>query len=249
MSDSPSLDGQPLSGRDRLLRALRRPSRGQALAAVLLGVVGFAAVVQVRANDHTDSYAGVSQSDLIALINSQTLAQQRVEQQIQSLESQRDSLMTDTQASQSAIDAAKKRIESLGILAGTVAATGPGVAITVDGPSNTIGTELLVNGIQELRSAGAEAIQLNGKVRVVGQSSIQDGAGDSVIVDGTTLRPPYVIEAIGSPTALDKAVYFPEGFADDVKKVGGKISVTQKDRVDITVLRKVETPRYAHSSQ
>ena len=39
---------QPPTGRDRLRGALLRPTRGQGIVAVLLGVLGFAAVTQVR---------------------------------------------------------------------------------------------------------------------------------------------------------------------------------------------------------
>src|SRR4051812_48343872 len=186
-----------LTDRDRLVSALKRPSRNQVTAAVLLGLLGFAAVVQVRANDVDNRYAGASQQDLIQLINAQQLAEQRVEQQITQLERSRDALQSDTAASQAALDLARRQSASLAILAGTSPASGPGIEATVAGPPGSVGTQQLVNGIQELRDAGAEAMEVNDTVRLVGQSAISDGPGDSVVIDGHQLEPPFVIDAIG----------------------------------------------------
>lgn len=239
-------DANAESGRDRLLKALRTPySRSQLSAAVLLGVLGFAAVVQVQATDEDDQYVGASQQDLIQLINSQALAQERVEDQISSLEDARDALLSDTQSSQTALDLARSRVAALGILTGVRPAVGPGVEVTVDGPPLSVGTQQLVTGIQELRSAGAEAMQINKTVRIVGSSAISDGPGDSVIIDSQQVSAPFVIEAIGDPTALDKAIFFPEGFADDVEAADGRVTVRRLDRVEINTTRAVSPPQYA----
>jgi uncharacterized protein YlxW (UPF0749 family) len=232
-------------GRDRLVSALKRPSRSQITAAVLLGLLGFAGVVQVQANDEDDRYAGASQQDLIQLINSQQLAQQRVEQQITQLEGSRDALQSDTAATQAALELARSEATSLGILAGTSPAVGPGIRATVDGPPGSVGAQALVNGIQELRDAGAEAMEVNDTVRLVGQSAISDGPGDSVIIDGQQLELPFVIEAIGNPAALDKAVFFAEGFAHELRKTGGDVTVRQLDRVDVTTTRPATAPEFA----
>lgn len=245
----PEQEGQEtrvLTGRDRLIAALRTPySRSQLSAAVLLGILGFAAVVQVQANDEDDQYVGASQQDLIQLINSQALAQERVEDQINTLENARDALLSDTQASQTALELARSQVAALGILTGIRPAVGPGVQVTVDGPPLSVGTQQLLTGIQELRSAGAEAMQINKSVRIVGNSAISDGPGDSVIIDGTQVSAPFLIEAIGDPTALDKAVFFPEGFAEDVEAADGQVTVRKLDRVEINTTRTLAPPQYA----
>jgi uncharacterized protein YlxW (UPF0749 family) len=239
-----------VTGRDRLVAAVKgKPSRSQLTAGVLLGVLGFAAVVQVHANNRDDNYAGASQQDLISLINQLQLATDRAESQVTNLEGSRDALRSDTQSSELALGLAKRQADSLGILAGTLPAVGPGVEVTVDGPPASVGTRELVNGIQELRDAGAEAMQLNKSVRLVGESSISDGNGDSVIVDGKQISPPFVIDAIGSPNALQQAVFFREGFAFDVRKTGGDVKVKELDRLEITTTRTVSSPQYAQPTR
>ena len=60
-------------------------------------------------------------------------------------------------------------------------------------PSTTCST-----GVEELRAAGAEAIEFNDDVRVVAQTSFED-AERGVVVDGRRISAPYVIDVIGDP--------------------------------------------------
>jgi hypothetical protein len=82
--------GGPPSGRQRLLTALKRPARAQAVVAVLLAVVGFAAVTQVRANEVDNTYAGLREQDLIDVLNGLAGTTQRAETEISRLETTRE---------------------------------------------------------------------------------------------------------------------------------------------------------------
>ncbi|MGB8019848.1 MAG: DUF881 domain-containing protein [Candidatus Nanopelagicales bacterium] len=103
-------------------------------------------------------------------------------------------------------------IRSLEVSTGYLPVTGPGVAVTLtDAPADdTDDTEDLgrvydtdvqraVNG---LWSAGAEAVAVNGQ-RLSARSAIRSAAG-AILVNYRPLAPPYVIEAIGSPRALER---------------------------------------------
>ena len=57
------------SARSRLARAMRRPSRSQTIVAVLLALVGFAAVTQIRTTEEDSTYSGLRQQDLIDALN------------------------------------------------------------------------------------------------------------------------------------------------------------------------------------
>lgn len=243
----PSGSGTPAvrDGRARLVAALRQaPSRGQVVAGVLLAVLGFGAVVQVQATDRDDRYVGARQSELVQLINNLSLATRRAETQVQDLERTRDSLLDDTQARRTALERARQQADTLGILAGTLPAVGPGVMVTVDDPNRSVGTDQLLNGLQELRDAGAEAIAINDAVRVVAQTSLRNGDA-GVVVDGRLLRPPYVVSAIGSPGTLAAALDFQDGFIDQVEKAGGSVRVQEADAVRITSVRQPAAQQYA----
>ena len=237
----------PSDGRARLLASLRRPgSRGQAAAAVLLAILGFAAVTQVKANGKDDQYVGARQGDLVQYINNLSLASQRTEAEIARLQQTRDALRSDTRSRRTALERARQQADTLGILAGTVPVVGSGVRVTVTDEKGGVGSNQLLEGLEELRDAGAEAIELNNRVRVVAQTSLKDVDG-GVMVDGTVLRAPYVIEAIGSPHDLATALDFKGGFIDEVQRadVDGTVQVQESDKVEISTVVEPAAPQYA----
>jgi uncharacterized protein YlxW (UPF0749 family) len=246
MSEQPGTQRQPVDGRDRLREALRRPSRGQLVAAVLVAVLGFFAAVQVRATDQDDTYAGARDSELLGLINRLSLASQRAENEIAQLEQDRTSLLNDTEARRTAVERARQQADQYGILAGTVPAVGQGVRVTVKEGSGTVLQSHLLNGIQELRDAGAEAIEINDTVRVVAQTAIRDAdVGGVVEVDGQQLSAPYVIDAIGPPHTLASGLDIFQGFIDEVEGAGGSVVVRQAESVEIASVREPVVPEYA----
>jgi len=235
------------SGRDRLFAALRKPgSRGQVTAAVLLAIVGFAGVVQVRANEADDTYAGMRQADLFQILDSLAAASQRAEQEIARLEQDRNALQTSTDSRRAALEQAQQQADVLGILAGTLPAAGPGVRVTVGDPSGTVGTDQILNGLQELRNAGAEAIEINDTVRVVARTAVADGE-TGIVVDGQQLSAPYTIDAIGNPETLAAALDFTGGFIDDVEgeAIGGTVVVEQVENLEVATTREPGQPEYA----
>jgi uncharacterized protein YlxW (UPF0749 family) len=234
------------TGRERLGEALRRRgSRGQLVVAVLLAGLGFAAAVQVHEQDRDQGFVGARQGDLISLINTLSLATDRTEADIDRLRTTRDSLRNDAEASRTALSVARQQAEALGILAGTVPAVGPGVRVTVQARPGTVGTDQLLDGIEELRNAGAEAIEINDTVRVVAQSAIEESPSGGLQVDGQPLSAPYVIDVIGDPHTLATALQFEGGFRDDVREVGGDVSINEVDRVEVSSTRAAGQPRFA----
>jgi uncharacterized protein YlxW (UPF0749 family) len=236
-----------VSGRDRLMAAMTpRASRAQVVVAVLLVLVGFGLVLQVRTTHSTNDFAGARRGDLVELLDSLEAASQRTQSQIDSLEETKASLQSDTNRNEAALDAAHEQVQVLGILAGTIPAQGPGVRITISDPSDAIGSSTLLNALEELRDAGAEAIELNDSVRVVAQTALVD-LDNGVAVDGVQLQQPYVIEAIGSAHTLHAAVMFPGGLRDEVETFGGTVQVRELSDVEIASLHRVEQPQYAQT--
>ncbi len=224
-------------GRSRLWRAFSRPTRGQVVVAMLLALVGFAGVTQVRSNQVDDTYAGLRQQDLIDILNGLAGTTQRSEDEIQRLEATRDDLQDDTSARQAALEQAREQAQELSVLAGTVPVNGPGVTITIDDVSGPVRVGPFIDMVQALRSAGAEAMQINHEVRVVAQTSFDEGTG-GVLVDGRLLEPPYTIDVIGPPDSLVDALGFPDGpqdqFAEDD---GAELTFQEVSSVDVETVR------------
>lgn len=236
------------TARQRAVRALLRPGRGQVTAAVLLAVLGTAGVTQVRLAGTDDDYAGMRQADLIQALNGLQAASRRNEIDIRDLEQTRDSLRDNNEKTSTALQQARDELGALGILAGTLPATGPGVRITVTVPESGISLNYLLDGIEELRDAGAEAMEINDTVRVVAQTSFESADG-GVLIDGKVLTAPYTIDAIGNADSLTSALKFPGGFVDDLALDEGVVTIQKSSKIQITVLRQATTPRYAESTR
>jgi len=236
----------PPSGMDRLRRSFFAPSRGQAVVAVLVGVLAFAAVTQARLTGKDDTYAGLRQAELIQALNGLQAASRKAERDISDLEATRARLRSSTQRRTTALDQATREVQTLGVLAGTAPATGPGIRITVQDPKNDLSLNHLLDGVEELRNAGVEAIEINDRVRVIAQTSFEDDPV-GVRVDGVALKPPYVIDAIGNAGTLAGALQFQGGFSDDVALGSGSVTIKKEDRIDVKVTRTPAKPRYAEA--
>ncbi len=219
------------------------PHGSAALIGVLTMLLGFAIAVQVHAHSSGDSLSGLREDDLVGILDNQNARADRLNQQISTLRDNLRQLEDTGNRSAAARKQAAEQQQALGILVGTLPATGPGVSVTVTDPDRKLTGEDLLDVVEELRGAGAEAIQF-GTVRV-GTSTSFEGSGGSVVVDGTSLNPPYRVTAIGDAKKLDTALNIPGGVAAAVRSVGGQLSVTEQTKVTISVTRRVHPPRYA----
>jgi uncharacterized protein YlxW (UPF0749 family) len=240
----PVQEPAPPTGRDRLRRAMLRPSRGQLVVAVLLALVGYAAVTQVRFTNVDDTYAGYREQDLIDVLNGLAGATQRAESEIARLERTRDDLRSSTGAREAALAQAEKRSNDLAIMAGLVPVTGPGIRVTITETEGTVDVDTMVDMIQELRTAGAEAIQVNGEARVVAQTSFEDAEG-GIKVGGQLVTSPYVFDVIGAPDTLHGAIDFPKGPRDQFEDEGATVDVDELASLDIEAVVSPRKAEYA----
>lgn len=234
----------PSTARQLLQRALLRPGRGQIVASLLLCVLGVAAVTQFRIAGTDDEYAGMRQGDLIQALNGLQASTLRTEQDIEELEATRDALKSNNDKTAAALAQARNDLAVLGVLSGAAPATGPGVRITVTVPESNISLNFLLDGIEELRDAGAEAMEINDAVRIVAQTSFEAADG-GINVDGRVLSSPFVIDAIGDPDSLETALRIHGGFVDDVQLDEGEVVIEKSQAIEITVLRNQVPPQYA----
>jgi uncharacterized protein YlxW (UPF0749 family) len=218
------------------------PTRGQILVAALLAVLGFAVVVQTR-QTREDGLASLRQSDLVRIFDNLQQQSTRLDEEARKLEETQQDLRSGTDRTAAAEQAARRRLEVLGILAGTLPATGPGIRLEIRDPDDRVSAAMLLDTVQELRDAGAEAIQV-GDVRVVASTSFVDGP-DGVVTGGTDLRPPYRFVAIGDPATMRSALDIPGGVLETLRSGGANGVVDTADTLTVDALRQVSTPQYA----
>lgn len=237
-------ESSPRVGRRRLADAFRRPTRQQLVVGVLLAVLGFAAVTQMRSYQVDDTYAGYRQQALIDVLNGLAGTTQRAEAELANLEETRSRLQSDTSSQQAAIEQARSDRDVYSVLAGIVPVTGPGIRVTITEESGQVDIDSMLDTVQEMRTAFAEAIQVNGQVRVVASTSFEDAEG-GILVDGTLVEPPYVIDVIGDPATLHGGMTFPEGPIDQLEDDGARVRVEELQSIDIEAVAEPERPEFA----
>jgi uncharacterized protein YlxW (UPF0749 family) len=224
----------------------RRRLRAGLLIGVLTAVLGFAIAVQVHANSGQDNLANLRDEDLIGILDNQNARADRLRQQIATAQRTLRQLRDSGDRSAAARRQAEQQEAALAVLLGTVPAAGPGVVVTITDPERKLGPEDLLDVVEELRGAGAEAIQF-GSVRVSTDTAFTGSPG-SVVVGGTPVPGPYRVLAIGGPTTMDTALNIPGGVGATVRADGGRLSVTERHALKISAVRTVPTPRYARPS-
>ncbi|MFJ6563375.1 DUF881 domain-containing protein [Streptomyces sp. NPDC091412] len=238
-----------LTGRQRLAQGLWPPrfTRAQLVVALLLFGLGFGLAVQVASNSSGDNaLRGARQEDLVRILDELDDRTQRLEDEKQGLEKQRQELENSSDQAEEARRQTAEKEKQLGILAGTVAAQGPGITVTVEDTKGTVRADMLLDAIQELRAAGAEAIEVNG-VRVVANTYLTD-SGKSVDVDGNKINAPYRFKVIGKPQDLEPALNIPGGVVQTLEKEQATVTIDRSDKIVVDALRAAKRPDYARSS-
>ncbi|MER5972406.1 DUF881 domain-containing protein [Streptomyces sp. NPDC002055] len=239
---------EELSGRRRLVAGLWPPrvTRAQLTVALLLFVLGLGLAIQVSSTSDNSALRGARQEDLVRILDELDDRTQRLEDEKRRLENQRTELENSSDQAEEARKQTVQKEQQLGILAGTVRAQGPGITVTVRDTKRAVQADMLLDAIQELRAAGAEAIQING-VRVVADTYVSDAVG-GVRIDGKRIAQPYRFKVIGKPQDLEPALNIPGGVVQTLEKEQATVSVEASGRVTVDALRPAKRPDYARSS-
>lgn len=237
------------SGAKRIGRAMtKRPQASHVGVGLLVGLLGFAAVVQVR-GDEDDTLAHARRDELLQIYDGLSRQGDRLEDEINELRSSRQELINSADSESVALDQAEERLRQSEVIAGTAPATGPGIQMTISDPLLLLEPSVLFGALQELRSAGAEAIQIEGvgsntTVRVVTDTNILDAEG-GLLVSGVELQPPYVMTALGNPVNLEQAMNFPDGVVSKIGRLeAADATITQLDELTVDALHEVKEPEY-----
>ncbi|MGA4507548.1 DUF881 domain-containing protein [Propionibacteriaceae bacterium G1746] len=245
MPETPDVPDVPRRSLGSALRSFLRPSRVQFVLAIVLGLVAMATVWQFRAHRADETFSSLRRDELIGLLDQLNGSNNDLRKQVAEQEEARRQLQAGADSRRVAAERAQKRIQDLSILAGTAPAQGPGITITIQDPQGKVTPQLLLDGIEEMRDAGAEVMELNG-VRVVASTwlSSLDGV---VVVDGVRIRAPYVLRAIGEPHALEEGARFRGGLVSRAQApdVAAAVTIVASDQITITSLHRVTDPRWA----
>jgi uncharacterized protein YlxW (UPF0749 family) len=195
-------------GRRPSMRPPARIESRAALAAVAL-LIGFLLAVQATRDPGLSRLAAESPEDLTRILADLSEEADELTRQAAALRVRLSNYRSSARTDELAVRDARETLEDLQVLAGIVPVQGPGVTITVEDPGGQVGWDALLDLVQELRDAGAEAIVV-GDLRVVARTWF--GPGDEgIVVGGERVSAPYEIAAIGPAEELAEAMNLPGG--------------------------------------
>ena len=142
-----------------------------------------------------------------------------------------ETIYTDKKAS----ELLQKELEQQNNILGKNAVKGTGVIITLqDTRAQRITAEDLRELLNELKTAGAEAISINGQ-RIVYDSYIVDIGGTHIRINGQEMIvSPYEVKVIGNPTYLESGLSKKQyGYIDTKLEEGKDIILERKDEIVI----------------
>lgn len=224
-----------------------RPARprGQAAIALAVAILGFLLATQLRTQQTLGQRLQIErEADLAQLLSDLSERSDRLVEQIVDLRIRLAARAGSAEQEAVLLENARRELEALQILLGLVPVRGPGITIAIVDPEGTVGPDLLLDAVQELRDAGAEAMEVNG-IRVVAPTAF-GGEQGRLLVDGRAARPPYRIAAVGDPETLAEAMRIPGGVVDAVgARPGARIGIVESRSLRIVSLRAAPRLTYA----
>jgi uncharacterized protein YlxW (UPF0749 family) len=175
---------------------MRRPASLLSFGLVLL-LLGFLVVVQLRSRAADESLNGLSVQELGELVANLTSRNDQLREEIRSLERQRASVSAAAQRGDTSAVEIRSDLYRVLAWSGALGVAGPGVSVTIEGQIAGDAVEQLVN---ELRNAGAEALAVD-DIRYV-PGVVVSGPPGGLVVTGAAVQDPLTLFAVGPPEVL-----------------------------------------------
>ena len=166
---------------------------------------------------------------------------QDVKTRLDSTESKLNEYMENISNVDKTIELLQHELAELNIISGLTDVTGKGIILTVKdaevlnplylAEDQIVHDNDLLQIVNELRAAGAEAISINNQ-RLTSVSAIRC-VGPSILVNDVKIGGPFVIKAIGNVDYLYSGINLSGGVVDIMRKYGISIEVERSENVTI----------------
>lgn len=138
------------------------------------------------------------------------------------------------ETSKEATEILEQELKQSKMLLGLTEVTGDGIIIKLeDNDENLITSTLLLELLNELRLAGADAISIN-NYRIVNKTDIAEIDDGCMKINSKRAVSPYTIKVIGDQTYLESALNIKNaGFVDKYSKIGYTINIEKSNNITI----------------
>lgn len=127
-----------------------------------------------------------------------------------------------------------KELDETDMYLGYTKLQGEGIEVTLtDSEFKTIDRWDLLQLVNELKLAGAEAISINNE-RVVSTTEIANVGSQFILINGNRIPAPFTVKAIGDKKYLESAITIKGGYIDEMKLYEKTVEYEVKDIVEIS---------------
>lgn len=226
-----------------------------AIVMIALAVFIFSFIISAQLNTvgNTDIISkGMREAELLSELQKAKEEYEVLQENYEESQKIVEEYKTNASSNDTLISSMKSELENAKILAGLETVKGEGVVVTLeDSTDTTLSQEAglvhdtdLISVVSELKSAGAEAISINGQ-RVIAITAIRC-VGPTIQVNSTKVASPFYIKAIGNAKYLESALNIKNGVVSSLKSYGIKVDIeTDKsitiDKYDATLRFKYAT--------
>lgn len=217
---------------------LEQTKKIQLIIAIICGIIGLLLTTQLKIQQNTTNQLNTqSEQDLGQIIRELTNEINTLQRDIADSTIQLYKYNQTVTDKKTILDEAVKNLQTLKISAGSINVQGPGIIIQLDDKKNILNNYDLFDVIQELKSAGAEAISINDKQ--IASSAAFKMSGNNILVDNKKLSPPYYIRSIGNPETLYQAINLLGGIRDALSSFEGvSLKVNKENNLVIPSVEK-----------
>lgn len=234
-----SLYTTPATGQHQAIKVVKSSSKPRVwtvLALLVAAGVSFFAVSQLRGEDQfVQQLQTESEGDLTRILASLSSESTSLQEELAALKIDLNNVQNSTEQEGAAAQEASEQLAALQVLAGTTAVTGSGLEMVIADPSSQVTFDALVDAVQELRDAGAEALSING--RRIGATSSFGQRGTDVTLDGVVLPRPFSLTAIGPAPTMEGGLNIPGGSIDTLRARNGvEVQVNKQGTLEMPAL-------------
>jgi uncharacterized protein YlxW (UPF0749 family) len=200
--------------------------------------------------DILESLANQKSEDLVAMWKSLNDKRGKLENEIRVLSEQHRNLLYQVSQGESYFTNLQDEITKLRLVNGGLAATGPGISVTITGDSPVLAIDL-VDLINELWASGAEAISVNGH-RILSTTAIaqvEDDFSYYIAIDQDRLYYPIIIYVVGDKNAMEKGLTFPGGIIDNLNSFEIFPKIVQHNELTVPAASNLPSLKYSKFSK
>ncbi len=219
---------------------LKKINKEQIIMSIIIGLVCVVLIciisVQFKTIEETDITAieNMKEDELRTTLSEWKTKYEEIYEKYEETLATIDEYNKKIESSEEVSELLDEELEKSNLIAGNTDVYGEGITVTLtDNEKQAITAEDLLELINELRYAGAEAISIN-DVRIVNTTDIVEVGNSLILVGGQRLASPYVVKAIGNQAYLSSILSLKNsGFIDKYNNSGKTVSLVANKRVEI----------------